>query len=284
MNTTVTEDRLLVVSDIHLGNRLHRPRRSFLDFLQFAIKNDYSICINGDGVDIQQMALSQLTGDLAACTPLFLKFGATGHQIYHTVGNHDIVLEHFLNDIGRLTVVPFLNVHCGDKRIRIEHAHMYDGMFLKFPRTYSVFTFIGLLAIGVSPAFYDRVHNLNLAIIGFAEFLLSGFKTKAQRNKDRPGEVIEGERDCFRQGAEDVGARGFDTVIFGHTHLAGTVRLSSGARYYNTGGWFSKPYCVALSNGQEWFGSVEELTQNGDPFPAAAPEDDHTHSEVEQSA
>ena len=77
--------------------------------------------------------------------------------------------------------------------------------------------------------------------------------------------MIEGERDCFRQGAEEVGARGFDTVIFGHTHLAGTVRLSSGARYYNTGGWFSKPHCVAISNGQEWFGSVEELTQNGGP-------------------
>ena len=42
MNTTVTEDRLLVVSDIHLGNRLHRPRRSFMDFLHFAIKNDYA--------------------------------------------------------------------------------------------------------------------------------------------------------------------------------------------------------------------------------------------------
>ena len=186
------------------------------------------------------------------------------------MGNHDIVLEHFLSDVGQLTVVPFLNVLSGDKRIRIEHGHMYDDMFLKFPRLYSIFTFIGRLAIGVSPAFYDRIHDLNLAIIGSAEFLLSGFKTKAARNKDVPTEVIEGERDCFRQGAEDVGVRGFDAVLFGHTHLAGELGLSSGARYYNTGGWFSKPYCVAIDNGRLWYGSVADLVKNGDPFPQSA--------------
>jgi UDP-2,3-diacylglucosamine pyrophosphatase LpxH len=267
VNTTIREDRLLIASDIHMGNRLHNPRRRFMDFMHFTIENDYSLCINGDGIDIQQLALSQLTGDLTACMPLFGRFAKTGRQVYFTVGNHDIVLEHFLSDLGRMKVVPFLNVESGDQRIRVEHGHMYDDMFLRFPLTYSVFTFIGRLAIGVSPTFYDWVHELNLRIIAFAEFLFSGFKTKAKTNGNSPREVIKDERGCFRQGAEDVGIRGFDSVIFGHTHTHGVVQLDSGTRYYNTGGWFSNPHCVAIDRGRLWFGPIDSLFAEGDPFP-----------------
>ena len=62
------------------------------------------------------------------------------------MGNHDIALEHFLTDVGRMRVVPFLSVTSGDKRIRVEHGHMYDDMFLRFPRMYYAFTLIGRLA------------------------------------------------------------------------------------------------------------------------------------------
>ena len=262
----MAEDRLLISSDIHMGNRLHRPRRPFMDFMHFAIENEYSLCINGDGVDVQQLALGQLTADLTACMTLFLRFAKTGKQVYFTVGNHDIVLEHFLSDIGRMKVVPFLNVESGDQRIRVEHGHMYDEMFLRFPRVYSIFTFIGRLAIGVSPGFYDWIHELNLRIISFAETILGGFKS-SKNGAETPAEVIEGERACFRQGAEDVSIRGFDAVIFGHTHTEGAVRLESGTRYYNTGGWFSDPHCVAIDNGRIWFGSLHALLADGDPFP-----------------
>jgi UDP-2,3-diacylglucosamine pyrophosphatase LpxH len=267
VKTTVTEDRLLVISDIHMGNPLHQPRRPFMDFLHFAIDNDYSICINGDGVDLLQMSLPQLTGDLAACLGLFRRFGHTNRQVYYTVGNHDIALEHFLADVGQMAVVPFLNVHSGGKRFRIEHGHMYDPMFLKFPRMYSLFTFIGRLAIGVSPEFYHWIHKVNLNIISFTEFVLSGFKTKAARNKGNEGEVIEGERDAFRHGAEDVGVRGFDAVMFGHTHIPGAIVLNTGNRYFNTGGWFTTATCVAIDNGRLWYGLVSELVAHSDPFP-----------------
>lgn len=283
MRTTVSEDRLLVVSDVHMGNRLHRPRRPFMDFLHFAVDNDYSICINGDGIDIQQMSLSQLTGDLSACMSLFLKFGETDRQIYYTVGNHDIALEHFLTDMGRMAVVPFLNVHSGDKRFRVEHGHMYDSMFLKFPRMYSLFTFIGRLAIGVSPGFYDGLHKFNLAFIGFTEYVLGGFKRGGDAAEVDPN-VIEGERDCFREGAEAVGVRGFDAVVFGHTHLFGSVELSSGIRYYNTGAWFSRPHCVAIDRGRLWFGPVSDLVEHGDPFPLTPSPDDAAEAFAEAEA
>lgn len=274
MRTAVTEDRLLVVSDVHLGNRLHRPRRPFLDLLHFAIENDYSICINGDGIDIQQMSLPRLTGDLAAAMSLLKRFARTGRRFYYTVGNHDIATEHFLSDLGQIKVLPFLNLRSGDQRIRIEHGHMYDDMFLKFPRMYTIFTFIGRLAIGVSPEFYERVHDLNHKIIDGVEYVLSGFKSKEERRKLDGEEGIEGERECFRRGAVRVGLRGFDTVIFGHTHLHGAVELSSSIRYYNTGAWFSNPYAVLIDDGSIWFGPVRELLSGSDPLPPDRMADD----------
>ena len=266
MRTTVTEERILVVSDIHMGNALHRPRRAFLDFVHFAFENRYSICINGDGLDIAQLSLQRLNADLTPSLKLFARFGETGKNIYYTVGNHDISLEHFLSDMGRMKVVPFLNVHSGDKRIRIEHGHMYDGMFLKFPRVYMVFMMIGGLAIAIGPKAYHNIHLVNAWIIGFAEWLFSGFG-----RKKKAGSIsgIMGERECFGDGALNVGMRGFDIVTFGHTHLAGTSKLGDGKlTYYNTGGWFAqKPYCLAVDHGRVWFGLVSDLMTLGDPFP-----------------
>jgi UDP-2,3-diacylglucosamine pyrophosphatase LpxH len=267
VKTTVTEERLLVISDVHMGNRMHRPRREFMEFVDFALENRYSICINGDGIDIAQLSLPHLMSDLMPSVGLFLKFGKADLRIYYTVGNHDIALEHFLSDIGRMKVVPFLTVYSGDQRIRVEHGHMYDGMFLKFPQVYFLFTLIGRIAIIISPKVYDALHRVNHSIIHFAEWVLSGFGMAERDPSEGDGVGIQGERECFRHGAEAVGIRGFDAVVFGHTHLAGAVELADGVRYYNTGAWFSNPHCVAIDKGKIWFGPVANLVKNGDPFP-----------------
>jgi UDP-2,3-diacylglucosamine pyrophosphatase LpxH len=265
VKTTVNEERLLVVSDVHMGNALHRPRRAFLDFVHFAFEHRYSVCINGDGLDIAQLSLQRLNADLTPSLHLFMRFGETGKTIYYTVGNHDLSLEHFLADMGRMKVVPFLNVHSGKQRIRVEHGHMYDEMFLKFPRLYTVFMMIGGAAIAIGPKAYERIHRLNAGIIGFTEWVFSGFG-----RKKKPGSIsgIAGERECFGDGALNVGMRGFDAVTFGHTHLPGTGTLGDGKlTYYNTGAWFTNPHCVAIDNGRIWFGPVSDLMKKGDPFP-----------------
>jgi UDP-2,3-diacylglucosamine pyrophosphatase LpxH len=258
---------MLVVSDIHMGNRLHRTRREFTAFVQFALDHRYSVCINGDGIDIAQLSLSLLVSDLTPSLGLFLKFWENDLRIYYTVGNHDIALEHFLTDVGRMKVVPFLSVSSGDKRIRVEHGHMYDDMFLRFPRIYYSFTLIGRLAIGISPKFYQWLHAGNDAFVAFSEWALSGFGLFRKPAPPPDENFIKGERACFREGAEASGSRGFDAVIFGHTHFEGTATLSDGIKYYNTGGWFGDPYCVAIDNGRLWYGSVKNLIKEGDPFP-----------------
>jgi UDP-2,3-diacylglucosamine pyrophosphatase LpxH len=241
-------------------------RRPFQAFLRFAVENDYSICLNGDAFDIMQLSLHTLTADLTPSLSLFEELGRRKRLVYYTVGNHDIQLEHFLHDVGNVRVAPFINLCSGDKRIRIEHGHTYDEMFLKYPRFYWLFTMLGRFAIAISPAFYHWLHELNHKIVSVAEYVGSGFKARSARREAVSGEVIEGERECFRRGAENVGIRGFDAVIFGHTHLEGALTLSSGVRYFNTGSWFANPHCVAIDRGRLWFGPISELIERGDPF------------------
>jgi UDP-2,3-diacylglucosamine pyrophosphatase LpxH len=272
MKTTVRENRMLVVSDIHMGNRLHRTRREVTQFVQFALDHRYSVCINGDGIDIAQLSLSLLVSDITPSLGLFLKFGESDLRIYYTVGNHDIALEHFLNDVGRMRVVPFLSVLSGEKRIRVEHGHMYDDMFLRFPRIYFMFTLVGRYAIAMSPTFYAALEKFNSAFVAFSEWGLSGFGLFKKKEVVIDENTIVGERACFREGAEASGSRGFDAVVFGHTHYPGTATLSDDIKYYNTGAWFGNPHCVAIDEGRIWFGSVADLIKNGDPFPMS--EDD----------
>ncbi len=55
----------------------------------------------------------------------------------------------------------------------------------------------------------------------------------------------------FQEAAEDVAQRGFDAVIFGHTHYHGVLPLNGNrARYFNTGSWFDQPHYVAIDNGE----------------------------------
>lgn len=272
MKTTVREDRLLVVSDVHMGNRLHRTRRAFREFVQFALDHRYSICMNGDGIDIAQLSLSHLVSDLTPSLGIFLKFGENDLRIYYTVGNHDIALEHFLNDVGRMHVVPFLSVHSGDQRIRVEHGHMYDDMFLRFPRLYYLFTAIGRLAIGISPRVYEALHVFNVNFIRFSNWALHGFGLFKKNEEPAPIDSIPGEQPYFRRGAEATGLRGFDAVVFGHTHHHGTYVLADDVRYYNTGSWFSNPHCVAIDQGRIWYGPVKDLIDTGDPFPMSEDE------------
>ncbi len=272
MITTVREERLLVISDVHMGNPLVRTRHLFAQFVRFALENRYSVCINGDGIDLAQLSLSHLVAELTPSLHLFLQFGDNDLRLYYTVGNHDIALEHFLNDIGRMHVTPFLTVMSGDQRIRVEHGHMYDDMFLRFPRLYYTFTLVGRIAIGIAPAVYDALHKFNDAFVRFSTWGLAGFGLRKKKAPDPSRQVIPGERECFRQGAEASGSRGFDAIIFGHTHTAGSVMLDEGLRYYNTGGWFANPYCVAIDAGRIWYGQVKELLAEGDPFPMSTAE------------
>ena len=60
MITEISTCRLLIVSDLHLGNPFSKATRPTVEFLRWAAQNNYDVCINGDGFEIAQVSFSKI--------------------------------------------------------------------------------------------------------------------------------------------------------------------------------------------------------------------------------
>lgn len=245
MITAVDCERLLVVSDIHLGNRLFHARSPFIEFLRFTGEMRADLCVNGDGVDISQLSLRKLTGDISAVSSYLRRLSELNLRVYYVVGNHDIVLENFLDDWGVINVVPFLNVTSGDKRIHIEHGHLFDHSFVQFPRFYQWSTYLGRLCLKIHPSVYHALTKLKPC----GEMIRRAFMPSVIEH-DKSLQRIDNEPVGFCEAAVEIARHGFDYVILGHTHCQGCVTLDNGTVYMNTGSWLLDPHFVQIENGR----------------------------------
>ena len=234
MTFRADEDRLIVVSDLHLGNPFCRAKNSLVEFLKWVCDQEVSLCINGDGLDIMQTSLVKLAQAIPEVFHQFRRIMARGCCVYYTIGNHDIVLEHLLDAWGGLRIVPFLNVHSGEKRIRIEHGHLYDPFYVKKPMVYEGLGKMAGYALQVVPDLY-RI---------WAQYE----EMRSRRHLEDEG--IPGEAPAFFHAAETLMSRGFDAVVLGHTHHVGSASRGDGKVYVNAGSWLLEPHFVFIENGE----------------------------------
>lgn len=240
MITSIKSEKLVVISDLHLGNPFSNAKRMVIPFIKWAANQGYDICINGDGLEIAQSSFNKIAFDVPELFRTLGDMRRKGREVYYVTGNHDIALEHFLEDWGVMKVSPFLNVRSGTHRIRIEHGHIYDPFFVKYPRLYEALTHIGGYYLKINPKIYK-------VWIEFESFL--------SRLRARKTGII-GEHPQFKEAAEEISRRGFDAIVFGHTHHAGVADLESGARYFNPGSWMLSSHYIAIESGnvqlREW--------------------------------
>jgi UDP-2,3-diacylglucosamine pyrophosphatase LpxH len=225
----VQEQRMLVISDLHLGNPSSTARGRLIDFLEEARAGGWGVCINGDGFDLLQSRARRLASDAVTVMGALCRHMESGHRAYYVVGNHDIQLEHFLERWIFTAIVPFLNVRSGDGRIRIEHGHLYDPWYARSPGAYEVLT---------------RVAGIGRFVVADAYALFARSQAVGDRRSRRSGETAE----AYRRGAETVLERGFDTVVFGHTHRADDVSVRGG-RLVNCGNWMRDSTYVRIDHG-----------------------------------
>jgi UDP-2,3-diacylglucosamine pyrophosphatase LpxH len=227
------QERLLVVSDLHVGNPYSTATRNLGQFFEFAEAGRYNLCINGDGFEILQARFASLAAESATVLRGIRRLIESGLSVLYVVGNHDIALENFLTAWSGIEITPFLNVTSGDRRIRIEHGHLYDPSFVKSPRLYEWLT----AAAGPLLHFYPDVYRL------WAHY---------ESAKQRAKQLLSGghgQRSVYHEAAEMLLARGFDAVVFGHTHQAEDVAIGSLGRYYNSGTWVRGGTFVEIDRG-----------------------------------
>ncbi|MBC7428555.1 MAG: UDP-2,3-diacylglucosamine diphosphatase [Bacteriovorax sp.] len=233
MITTASAKKLVVISDIHLGNPFSTGRDEALRFLKWAAFEGYDICINGDGLEIAQVSFDKLALEIPMVVRTLRDINKLGTSVYYIVGNHDIALENFLEDWGALKVCPFLNLSSGASRIRIEHGHLYDPFFVKFPAVYEMLTRLAGIFLEIHPNLYKLWINI--------EKLFAKIRLKKSG--------IPGEQPEFQEAAHEICRRGFDAVIFGHTHHMGEVDLPDNKKYFNSGSWLMSYNYLEINEG-----------------------------------
>jgi len=230
----VHEPRLLVISDLHLGNPFSLAGQRLRGFLDHAREEGFSLCINGDGLEILQASFAALARHSLEVLQQVHRVREGGGRVYYVVGNHDIVLEHLLNTWLRDHLAPFLNVRSGDQRIRVEHGHLYDPFFVRSAWLYQVIVTAAAPMLHLYPDFY----------------YLWSWSQRARRQlrgrlfKERPGHGC-----TYYEAAELLLARGFDAVVFGHTHHPEVATMERGGLYVNAGNWMRNTNYVEIVEG-----------------------------------
>jgi UDP-2,3-diacylglucosamine pyrophosphatase LpxH len=235
MITEIRNRKILVISDLHLGNPFSKAKNPTVEFLHWAARNDYDVIINGDGFEIAQVSFSKIARDVPEVFHALKSYTAKGRSIYYVIGNHDIVLENFLNDFGGFKMAPFLNIWSGSKRIRVEHGHLYDPFFVRNPELYEFCTWLAGFALKLHPSLY--------------KLWIKWEKLKSKFFWEKVEGGITGENAKFREAAIELSQRGFDVVVFGHTHHAGSADLPEGKKYYNTGSWLMGTPFLEINEG-----------------------------------
>jgi UDP-2,3-diacylglucosamine hydrolase len=233
MITSARAEKLVVISDLHLGNPFSKSREKVIAFLRWAAQQGFDICINGDGLEIAQSSFQKIALEIPEFIRALRDLNRMGRSIYYVVGNHDIVLEHFLEDWGALKVSPFLNIRSGHSRIRIEHGHLYDPFFVKNPVLYELLTQLGGVFLKVHPSLY--------------KLWIKFERGRAHLRARKTG--IFGEPPEFAEAAQELARRGFDAVVFGHTHHSGEFKLEEEAKYYNPGSWLLSSDYIEINHG-----------------------------------
>jgi predicted phosphodiesterase len=167
-----------------------------------------------------------LAADLQLALKSVKEFLSQGTKnIYYIGGNHDFHSKTYLAKSGFCAAIPFLDVVSGGRRIHIEHGHLYDRRFQRFPGLHQqIAKTLGKL-LKISPQFFHLFFHL--------EWWLYGLNKK----NGRGSALFDVPRNL--SAALDLFAKGFDIVILAHSHRHGLHLMEDGKIFANAGAWTS---------------------------------------------
>jgi UDP-2,3-diacylglucosamine pyrophosphatase LpxH len=228
VNLEVEEGKVLVLSDLHLGSPVSRAAERLPALIRFAEREGFALCINGDAIDLLQGSRTRLLAELVTLARDLRRFQQSGGRIFYVLGNHDLLVEHLLADLP-VDVVPFLNLTSAGRRIRIEHGHVYEPSFARWPGLYE---FGGRLA---RPLLLARKDVYRLWAAGQAA------NDRRRRRREQDGYP-------YYRACAQLFDRGFDAMVLGHTHLP-EVTDRPGGLFVNAGDWMQRFTYVEIKAG-----------------------------------
>ena len=132
-----SQDRILIFSDLHMGNQGDRD-----DFLKnsslfahilanYYLKNDFKLILNGDIEELHKFSLKKITTKWADIYDLYDQFRKRD-ALYKTIGNHDYYLLYEPRYIFSELILPALVLDYHDNKIFIFHGQQASNILEKF--------------------------------------------------------------------------------------------------------------------------------------------------------
>lgn len=233
MNIELNSERMVIISDLHIGNPFCDITDDLIEFIYQVNDEGYDLCINGDGFDIMQTSVTQMVNELPGFMSAIKRYNRDNRNIVYVVGNHDLPLEEMISSFEGLQLCPFVNLISGSQRIRIEHGYLYDPDFVKNPEKYEKLVHLAGIFLKIAPSLYKLWIRYEK------------FKNRKQINHGG----IDGEPEEFFIAAQDLCERGFDSIVFGHTHHPGSV-IREDLSYHNTGSFMIEPTYALVESGK----------------------------------
>jgi UDP-2,3-diacylglucosamine hydrolase len=217
------------ISDAHLGDLPagdgSREARLIAFLERIGPRADH-LFIVGDLFDfwIEYRQLIRADYFRTLCALAALRRGGT--RVHYIAGNHDFALGPFLTDELGLHVYPYrFEGELQGRRLHVCHG---DGL-LRFDVGYRVMRRV------LRSRFNQRLYRMLHPTLGIGlAALVSALSRRFSRG--RLSESVLGE---YRRQAGRVLARGFDAVVYGHTHYPELYHGAPGT-YCNTGDWMRR--------------------------------------------
>lgn len=229
-----------VISDLHLATRACKAK-TILKYLKSI--NPDTLVLNGDIIDSWRFSRNYFPKPQLKVVRQIIKMLEKGVHVFYITGNHDEFLRKFnQTEIGKLKIVNQLVLELDGKKTWIFHGDLFDHIIHKAKWLAK----IGAAAYGLLTVINYAI-NVILKPFGVKEFILYKSLKKRIGNDNRPT--------AFEKAiAATAAARGFQTVICGHTHVPkDKIVMMPGApvHYINCGDWVEH-FTAAEYNNEKW--------------------------------
>jgi len=213
------------ISDIHLSSKKCKVKDICSFFSDYKYETLY---ILGDYIDLWKLKIYEAWPD--DHTNVLIETVQQLHQgvdIQYIIGNHDEWFEEFKGTFGNLCLMRDTEIEINGKRLLVIHGDKYD-IAIKWFKTIAVF------GTGIVDFFTKAINRMRKEPFSLSEHL-----------DDRSGMMEMFDKALLKA----VKKKGFDGVIFGHTHRP-HLTIKEGLIYANTGDFVSNSSFI-LKDGNE---------------------------------
>jgi len=234
--------KVYFASDVHLGLRYKDPverEMRFVEFLRGIPRDARALCLLGDIWDFWYEYHDVIPKTGARVVAELISLLDSGVEVYYTVGNHDVWIYSFFEELGIKKIVQPSFLEFGGKTFCLAHGDCIG----KINPGYRLI--IWLTTNRVCQFFFSLLHPR-------MAYVIARKYSEHNRKSHKESYVYIPEKEgTFKFAQEVLEKRKVDYFIFGHFHRSVNVPIGEGSRFIILDDWMEGGYPHVCFDGEK---------------------------------